>query len=160
MKGIGRVLVPLSGEVVDGEALRLAFEIAKRSKAEVHGIHVIEVKRSLPLDAGLERETRKGEDLLHHAEEVADELSYEITTDLLQAREAGPAIVEEAAEREVDAIVMGMSYKKRFGQFNLSHVILYVLRNAPCRVILCREPIPSSPNPKEPEVIERTRQSL
>ena len=57
-------------------------------------------------------------------------------TDLLQAREAGPTIVDEAVARGIDLILMGVEYKRHFGQFSLGSVVPYVLKNAPCRVIL------------------------
>jgi nucleotide-binding universal stress UspA family protein len=69
-------------------------------------------------------------------ESIAEEEDYEITTDVLQAREVGPAIVDEAVERGVNLILMGIRYKRRFGQFSLGNVVPYVLKNAPCPVIL------------------------
>jgi nucleotide-binding universal stress UspA family protein len=102
---------------------------------------VIEVKRSLPLDADIESETEKGEKILDHAERIAAEADYEVETELLQAREVGPAIVDEAVERGVDLIIMGVNYKKRFGEWNLGSTVPYVLKNAPCRVLLWREAI-------------------
>ena len=47
-----------------------------------------------------------------------------------------PAIVDEAEERVVDLILMGVKYKRRFGEFSLGDVVPYVLKNALCRVIL------------------------
>ena len=84
----------------------------------------------------LNAEIKHGEEILNRAESVAEEQEYELETDLLQAREAGPTIVDEAVEHEVDLILMGVEYKKSFGQFSLGSVIPYVLRNAPKRVIL------------------------
>ncbi len=136
-----RILVPISGEEADREAIELACRMAKEAKGKVYVVYTIQVKRSLPLDAELESESRKAEEVLSHAEEVADEQDYEIETDLLQTREAGPAIIDEAIERRADLILMGMSYHKRFGQFDLGETIPYVLKNAPCRVLLLRQPL-------------------
>ncbi len=83
-----------------------------------------------------EPEIRQAEEILDHAGIIAEEQDYEMETDLLQAREAGPTIVDEAVEREVDLILMGVSYKRHFGQFSLGDVVPSVLKNAPCRVIL------------------------
>ena len=93
----------------------------------------------MPLDAQMESEIRKAEAILDHTESVADEEEYALETDLLQAREPGPTIVDEAVEREADLILMGIDYKKRFGQFSLGNVAPYVLENAPCRVILYQQ---------------------
>jgi nucleotide-binding universal stress UspA family protein len=57
-------------------------------------------------------------------------------TDLLQAREPGPAIIDLTLERGADLILMGIDYKTRFGQYDMGDVVPYVLKNAPCRVIL------------------------
>ena len=115
-----RILVAVNGKDADVEAVKLACDLAKKSKAKVYVVYVIEVNRSLPLDAVIEPE---------------------IETDLIQAREVEPAIVDEAMERDADLILMGVTYKKRFGTFSLGRVIPYVLEEAPCRVLLCREPM-------------------
>ena len=136
-----RILVPISGDEVDNEVIALACRMARETKSKVYVVYIIQVKRSLPLDAELEPETRRAEELLSQAEECADEQDYEIETDLLQTREVGPAIIDEMMERSADLIIMGMSYRKRFGQFDLGDTILYVLKNAPCRVLLLRQPL-------------------
>jgi len=141
MMKLQRILVPVSGNEADREAVELACSIAKETKGKVYVVYVIQVKRSLPLDAELNPETETAEDILARAEEVADEQDYEIETDLLQTREIGPAIIDEAMERSADLILMGMGYRKRFGQFDLGETIPYVLKNAPCRVLVLRQPL-------------------
>jgi nucleotide-binding universal stress UspA family protein len=131
-----KILVPVTGRPVDDETMRLACQLAKKSKGKIWAVYVITVKRSLPLDAEIRSETAKAEDILDHISTVAEEADYEVETDLLQSREVGPTIVDEAVEREVDLIIMGLSYKRRFGQFSLGSVLPYVLQNAPCQVIL------------------------
>ena len=130
------ILVPVVGTGADEEAMRLACRLAKKGKGEIWSVYVIAIKRSLPLNAEIESEIRKAEDILNHIDEIAEEQDYEIETDVLQAREAGPAIIDEAIERGVDLILMGIEYKKHFGQFSLGNVVPYVLKNAPCSVIL------------------------
>jgi len=136
-----KILVPVIGTEADEEAIKLACGLAKKNKGKIWAVYIIAVKRALPLDAEIEPEIRRAEGTLDHIEDVAEEQDYEIETDLLQAREVGPAIVDEAAEREVDLILMGVTYERRFGQFTLGNVVPYVLKNAPCRVILYHQPI-------------------
>ena len=131
-----RILVPVSGSKADDEAVRLACRLAKKTKGKIWAVYVITVRRSLPLDAELDAEIKQGEEILNRAESIAEEQEYELETDLLQAREAGPTIIDEAVEHDADLILMGVEYKKSFGQFSLGSVIPYVLRNAPKRVIL------------------------
>ncbi len=135
-----KILVPVGGTEADDEAVRLACRLAKKNKAKIRAIYVITIKRALPLDAEIEVEIRKAEGVLDHIEGIAEEQDYEIDTDLLQAREAGLTIVDEAVEQGVDLILMGVKYKMLFGQFSLGSTVPYVLKNAPCRVILYHQP--------------------
>jgi nucleotide-binding universal stress UspA family protein len=137
-----KILVPVTGTQVDDEPIRLACRLAKKDKAKIWAVYVIAVKRSLPLEAEIESEIIKAEGILDHIVSVAEEEEYEIETDLLQARDAGPTIVDEAVERGVNLILMGLPYKRRFGQFSLGSVVPYVLENAPCRVILYHQYTP------------------
>ena len=131
-----KILVTVVGGGADDDAIRLACQLAKKDKGKIWAVYVITVKRTLPLDADIENEIRNAEEILDHAETVAEEQDFEMETDLLQARDAGPTIIDEAIARGVDLILMGVEYKRHFGQFSLGSVVPYVLKNAPCRVIL------------------------
>ncbi len=136
-----RILVPINGNPTDDEMVALACGLAKRTKAEVHVIYIIEVKRTLPLDADLPPEAEKGELVLEQAEKTAAGWDVNVQADLLQARDVGPTIVDEARERGADLIIIGITYKKRFGEFDLGQTAPYVLKHAPCRVWVCRQSI-------------------
>jgi len=131
-----KILVPVVGTTADEEAVKLACRLAKRDKGKVYAVYVITIKRTLPVDAEIESEIRDAEAILDHIESVAEEADYEVETDLMQARDAGPTIIDEAVERKIDLIVMGVKYKRHFGQFSLGNVVPYVLKNSPCPVIL------------------------
>ena len=134
-----KILVPVIGTEADEETIKLACRLAKRYKSKVLSIYVIKIKRALPIDAEIESEIQKAEGVLDFAEGVAEEQDYEIDTDVVQARDAGPAIIDEAVERGSNLILMGIKYKTHFGQFSLGHVVPYVLQNAPCPVILYQQ---------------------
>jgi nucleotide-binding universal stress UspA family protein len=134
-----KVLVPVAGSDADEEAMKLACRLAKKDKGKIWAVTVAAVKRALPLDAEIDSEIKKAEDFLDHIEKVAEDEEYEAETDVLQAREVGPAIIDEAVERGVDLILMGVKYKRRFGQFTVGGVVTYVLKNAPCPVILYQQ---------------------
>lgn len=121
-------------------AVEFACTIAKRSRGKVSVVHVIEVKRALPLDADLTSEAQRGEDILSQAEGAAKRQDFEIDGDLLQARDAGHAIVDEALERQADAIIIGVPFRRPFGEFELGKVPSHVLKSAPCEVIMLRMP--------------------
>jgi nucleotide-binding universal stress UspA family protein len=134
-----KVLVPVVGSEADEEAMKLACRLAKKDKGKVWAVSVVAIKRALPLDAEIDSEIRSAEEVLDRVENIAEEEDYEVETDVLQAREVGPAIVDEAVERGVDLILMGITYKRRFGQFSLGNVVPYVLKNSPCPVILYQQ---------------------
>jgi nucleotide-binding universal stress UspA family protein len=139
-----RILVAVGGHPVDEETVRLACRLARsrrdgKDQAAIYAVHVVEVNRSLPLSAPVEAQVEEGERVLDAAEQVAAEFQLEIETEIVQARDTGPAIVGEADEWHADVIVMGLPYKRRFGEFNLGKTVPYVLKNASCRVVLLRE---------------------
>lgn len=132
------IMVPVDGSAASMEAVALACDIARKNKGKVYVVHVIEVKRTLPLDAELEPEAGAGESILAQAEQAAAEHDFQVEGELLQAREAGHAVVDEAMERGVNLIILGVEYTAPFGEYQLGRMPLYVLRSAPCEVWLCR----------------------
>jgi nucleotide-binding universal stress UspA family protein len=134
-----RILVALAGTAADPDVIRLVAPIAKQNKAEVIGIHVIEVRWNLPLDAVLETELDRGEELLESAKKVAGQSGLELETELLQARDAAAAIVDTAVERKCDLIVVAMPYRRRLGRVYIGRTVQNVYVNAPCAVLAYRQ---------------------
>src|SRR5438034_9392369 len=99
-----RILVALAGTSADPDVLRLVASIAKPGKAEVVGIHVIEVRWNLPLDAVLEPELDRGEELLASAKKVADQAGFELDAEVTEAPAAAAANVAPAVGRNAGAI--------------------------------------------------------
>lgn len=136
-----KILVPVNGNSTDSAVTALASETAKRSKGRVYAIYVIEVRRTLPLDADLVEERQRADAILDQAERRAEEFGQELDTEILQARDIGTAIVEEAIDAQADLIIMGVPYRRKFGEFDLGKTVPHVLKHAPCEVWVCREPI-------------------
>ena len=142
--GMTSILVPVDGSDASMDAVALACNIAKRNKGEVYVVHAIEVHRSLPLDAELQPEAARGEEILARAEQVARQFNSGVEGELLQTREAGHAIVDEAAERGVDLIILGIGHKGPFGEFQLGKLAQHILKHASCHVWVCRHPVQES----------------
>jgi len=134
-----KILVPVRGIRSDHPAIRLACQIARRDKAMLFVIYVIEVQRTLPLDAENTAQSELAEIALGQAEQVAHELGCRVETEMLQARGAGSALVDEATQHGIDLIIMGIPYRNPLGDFYLGTTASYVMKNAPCQVWLCRE---------------------
>lgn len=137
-----RILVPIHGDDMDFRALELAGLVADKKNADVTLVYVVEVRQSLPLDADIPVEVNAGEGALDRAEQYARQRAehriQRITPELLQARSAGAAIVDEAIERDIDVIILASRNRMHMGRVTFGETVPFVLKNAPCEVILAR----------------------
>jgi nucleotide-binding universal stress UspA family protein len=143
------ILVPIAQSEASMDAVRIAATMAKQKKGRVYIMHVIEVNRSLPLNAELDADARRGEQLIHRAEEVAVAAGYPVSGTLLQAREAGQAILEEALDNAVDTIIMGVDNTDATGVASAVHLgktVDYVLKHATCAVWVVRQSVDPQPD--------------
>ena len=138
-----RAVVALSGGRTDRPIVALAAEIAKTGHAELIGVHVVEIDWTLPLDADVAGRSEDAQRVLDIAETTAEASRYKLETVLLQARDVGAAIVDEASERDADLVICGLPFRRRFGgEFTVGRTIPYILKNAPCAVWVIREAMP------------------
>jgi len=138
-----RAVVALAGGRTDRPIVALAAEIAKASRAELIGVHVVEIDWTLPLDADIASQSEDAQRVLDIAEATAEAARYTLETVLLQARDVGAAIVDEASEREADLVILGLPFRRRFGgDFTIGGTVPYILKNAPCAVWVIREAMP------------------
>ncbi len=131
--GYARVLLPLLGDPsVDDPAIDLAgMMLTGREGVEASLLHVIEVPFDRTLDADDETAVSRADEILSHGEHRLTQLGIHVRTSTVQARAAGPAIVDDANEMGTDLIVMGLRYKKRFGgQWDAGRTVPYVMRNS------------------------------
>lgn len=135
------ILVPVTNTPASFDAVTAAAGLAKQRKGRIVAVHVIEVNRALPLNAELDAEARRGEQVIRRADEVASHAGIRVEAQLLQARDAGQAIVDEARDRNVDAIVLGVGYKRLTGSFEIGRTVGFVLKNAACQVWVVRQAI-------------------
>ena len=139
-----RAILALAGATTDDRIVRLAVELGRPARAELVGVHVVEVGWSMPLDAEIAARSEEAQQILDHAELQAENLKGRLEPVLLQARGVGAALVDEATERGADLLLVGLPYRKRFGgDFAMGRTIPYVLQHAPCEVWVVREPIPA-----------------
>jgi nucleotide-binding universal stress UspA family protein len=138
-----RAVIALTGGSGDERVVHLACELARPIKAELVGVYVAEIEWSLPLDAEIASGSEDAQRVLDLAEGIAERHHMRLETVLLQARDVGAALVDEASERGADLLILSLAYRQRFGgDFAIGRTIPYVLKNAPCAVWVVREPIP------------------
>jgi nucleotide-binding universal stress UspA family protein len=142
-----RAVVALNGGPSDARIVRLVADQARPIKAELIAIHVVEIDWTLPLDADIAGRSEEVQRVLDTAESVAEDYRMTLEPVLLQARDVGAAIVDEAIERDADLLVVGLPFRKRFGgEFAIGRTIPYILQNAPCTVWVVRDPITEEPS--------------
>ena len=137
-----RILVPIHGGSDDFHVIELAGLLAVKKNADVTLVYVVEVNQALPLDAPLPDAVAAGERALNAADvysrQKAEHKIQRVTLELIQARNIGAAIVDEAIAREVDLIVMAARNRMHLGRLSVGETVPYVLKNAPCEVVISR----------------------
>ena len=137
------VLVPIVSRHESEEAIDLACRLAAERSASIVALHVIEVPLDLPLDAELPPAMEeRANDLLDEARAIGDAYGVNVIGRIVRARRPGAAIVEEATRRHSEIIVMGAPRRdkhRRRGRV-FGDTVDYVLKNAPCRVMVAAAP--------------------
>src|SRR3989440_6591921 len=135
----GDVAVVVCGDKLDTNLVHLGCQMAKGAKRRVHLVHVIEVPRALPLKAVLAQESERADKLLQSAMDIAERIGCEAVAEVVQARDAGSAIVDEAKDHHCALLLIGST--RRINQGNdIGKTIPYILTHAPCRVWLVQDP--------------------
>jgi len=116
-------------------ALHTGIMLAKQEKTKLALTYVYEVPRALPLETELPDELEKGDRILEKGVAICDELDVESESKFLQARNAGPGLVDEVEEDGVDVLLIGINHAFRFGDFIFGSTVKYILSNASCRVL-------------------------
>ncbi len=137
-----RAVIALSGGPVDNAIVRLALEVARQTHAQLIAVHVVELDWTQPLDADVAERSEEAQRVLDAAEAIAEAMHGKLESVLVQARDVGAAIVDEAAARDADLLILGLTYRTRFGgDFAIGRAVPYALKNAPCAVWVVREPM-------------------
>jgi APA family basic amino acid/polyamine antiporter len=127
----------------DAELIGLAHKLLDADDprpAEVAVMLVHELPLIDPLDAPLgdvETETMRR---LAQIREAATKLDLRLSSSVTRARAAGRAICHEAQRREADAILLATRSKQRQGDTAFGKCVSYVLRHAPCDVVVLTLP--------------------
>jgi APA family basic amino acid/polyamine antiporter len=135
-----RILVPMKIGLIGEEVLGTALRLAEERRCSVVAVHVIRVPLDQPLDAEMFEAEEQAEVSLAEAQLLASEAGVEIQVKIVRARAIGEAIVEEAVLHAVDLIVMGSAPRWRRQSRFFSPTVDYVLRKAPCEVLVIAYP--------------------
>ena len=135
-----QILVPMKLGIIGEEMLATAIKLAGEHDAEVHALHVIRVPLEFALDAPLLDEDERAEASLAEAKALGGEHSVTVHGTIVRSRAIGAAIVERATELGADLIVLGSAPRWRRQSRFFSPTVDYVLRKAPCEVLIVAFP--------------------
>jgi len=133
---VKKILVPTSGTFYSERGIELACRLGEEQKAEILLVNVIEVPRTLPLDAPLPEAEIKAGDVIKRGEEIVTLRGLPVKAEVKRGRVAGEEIIRAAKDWEADLIVMGIRSQIRMAQDILGRSSDLVLRRAPCEVIV------------------------
>jgi APA family basic amino acid/polyamine antiporter len=130
------IVVPVLRTAESEEALVAAARLAAERRASIAIVAVVEIPLELPPDTRMEEEERGANEALDDAQALVESYGVRAVTRLVRARRAGPAIVREAEDRNAELIVLGAPRRGRRGGPIFGKTVDYVLKNAPCRVLI------------------------
>jgi APA family basic amino acid/polyamine antiporter len=137
-----RIVVPLVEGLESEIAMDLALQLVAERGSTVTAVTAVEVPLDLPLDAELPDQEAAANSLLDDARAAGELHGVEVLTRLVRTRHAGEAIVEEAASRQAEIVVLGSPRSDlRNGRGPIfGKTVDFVLRHAPSRVMIAAAP--------------------
>jgi APA family basic amino acid/polyamine antiporter len=135
-----RILVPMKLGIIGEEMLATAVKLAGQHGASVEALHVIRVPLDQPIDAGLAAAEERAAASLAEAKALGAEQNVVVAGTVVRARAIGRAIVDHALARNCDLIVVGSSPRWRRQSRFFSPTVDYLLRTAPCEVLIVAFP--------------------
>jgi basic amino acid/polyamine antiporter, APA family len=137
---LGRILVPMKIGLIGEEMLATAIKLAQERGSAVEALHVIRVPLEAPLDRPVADAEERAAESLEEARALGEENGVEVVGETVRARSIGEAIVDEARRRDADLIVLGSAPRWRRQSRFFSPTVEYVLRRAPCEVLVVAFP--------------------
>jgi APA family basic amino acid/polyamine antiporter len=134
------ILVPMKLGPIGEEMVATAVKLAQEAGASVWALHVIRVPMERPLDEEMPDEDERAAASLAEAQLLGSDHGVEVKTKTVRARAIGQAIVDQAKELGVDLIVVGSAPRWRRQSRFFSPTVDYVLKKAPCEVLVVAFP--------------------
>jgi APA family basic amino acid/polyamine antiporter len=134
------ILVPMKLGPIGEEMIATAVKLAQDRGALVEALYVIRVPLDQPLEAELHDKEEAAAASLTEARILGADHGVEVEVETIRARSIGDAIISEATRRGSDLIVVGSSPRWRRQSRFFSPTVEFVLRKAPCEVLVVAFP--------------------
>ncbi len=134
------ILVPMKLGAIGEEMVATAVKLAQDRSALVEALYVIRVPLDRPLEAELEGQEEAAAASLAEARLLGADHGVDVRVETVRARSIGEAIIGEAERRGTDLIVVGSAPRWRRQSRFFSPTVEFVLRKAPCEVLVVAFP--------------------
>ena len=134
------ILVPMKLGLIGEEMVATAVKLAQERGAKIEALHVIRVPLDRPLDEESDDEDERAAASLAEAQLLGADYGVKVEGETVRARSIGEAIVTEAERSGADLIVLGSAPRWRRQSRFFSPTVEYVLRKAPCEVLVVAFP--------------------
>ena len=125
--------------LIGEEVLATAIRLAEERKCALYAIHVVSVPMDKAMDDPMHEAEERAEASLAEAKLLASEHGVEVETELVRSRDRR-GDRGESQDPRVDLIVMGSAPRWRRQSRFFSPTVDYVLRHAPCEVMVIAYP--------------------
>ncbi len=133
---VGSIIIVFAEEIHSEYMMALAVRVARRERAQLLAVYVIEVPLTLPRNAEMEKEHRKALGVLAGAEAIARANNVEIKTEVVQTRSVSQGVLDLARERDAHLIVIGAYREGKYAGAPLGRSIEAIAASATCDVLI------------------------
>lgn len=138
LTGLRKILLATDSSEFSEGAIREAIRFAANCSSKVYAMSVVELLTDYEGFSPQKMEDKMDQEFMKHLETVkARALNEKIDCEILIAHgEPQSEIVNTAAEKKVDMIVIGRRGRKGLAKLMMGEVAAKVIGNAPCRVLV------------------------
>ena len=133
---VGRIIVVFAEEIHSEHMMVLAARLARRERADLLAVYVIEVPLILSQDAAMPEEDRRGYEALATAEVIAQHHGVNIHAELIHARQIAAAVLDLAKREQSNLIVLGSYREGKYTGAPLGRAIEAIASGAQCDVLI------------------------
>jgi nucleotide-binding universal stress UspA family protein len=135
-KMVGSIIVVFSEDIHSEHMMVLAARLARRGRADLLAVYLIEVPLILPEGAEMPEEDRAGFDMLATAEVIAQHHDVQLRTEVLHARSVSGGVLDLAKRENANLIVLGSYREGKYSGAPLGRAIEEIATRAKCDVLI------------------------
>jgi nucleotide-binding universal stress UspA family protein len=133
---VGSIIVIFADEIHSEHMMVLAARLARRQRAELMAVYIIEVPLVLPDTALTPDEDREALSVLATAEAIARKQGAHISTEIIHSRRISTAALELARKQGAHLLVMGSYREGKYTGAPLGRAIDEITARSKCDVLI------------------------